>query len=376
MAELLTGMRVLDLSMWQPGHVATQLLADLGADVLKIEPPGGDRERVMADRVANYYGHKRSLVLDLKQKGHRARLFELVAEADVVVEGYRPGVAGRLGIGYDQLAAINPALVYCSITGFGQTGPLAQGTGHEHNYQAYAGVYVSPEKGARPVASGALVGNQGGGLAAAFAILAGVICAHRTGRGEHIDVAMADLLVSWVAPMGSISERLPSPPRTDESAGMGLFATADGGHIVLGIFTEDHLWSILCRHIGLEEHADLNFAQRTERAGQLRCQVEGCFASRRRDDLVAELAPLGIPIAPVLTRDEALAHPHFCARGVITQGPDGDRRVGHPILYRNHAARRPGRPASIGEGGESGFQPHRAIREEHKFMTETIPGTP
>src|ERR1700756_69277 len=99
--------------MWQPGHVATQLLADLGADVLKVEPPGGDRERVMPDRVANFYGHKRSLVLDLKQAEDRARLLELESHADVVVEGYRPGVADKLGAGYEQLSAANPALVYC-----------------------------------------------------------------------------------------------------------------------------------------------------------------------------------------------------------------------------------------------------------------------
>jgi crotonobetainyl-CoA:carnitine CoA-transferase CaiB-like acyl-CoA transferase len=365
MAELLAGLKVLDLSMWQPGHVATQLLADLGADVLKIEPPGGDRERVMVDRVANYYGHKRSLVLDLKQEVQRARLFELVADADVVVEGYRPGQAERLGVGYDHLSAINPALVYCSITGFGQTGPLAQSTGHEHNYQAYAGVYVSPGNGERPVASGALVGNQGGGLAAAFGILAAVICARQTGQGEHIDVAMADLLVSQVAPMGTISERLPSPAHGGESAGMGLFAAADG-YAVLGIFTEDHFWSILCRQIGLDEHADLDFVQRTERASELRRQVEERFASRKRDDLVAELAPLGVPIAPVLNREEALRHPHFRARGVITSGPDGDRRVGHPIRYRNHPARAPGLPPAVGEGGQDGFQQPAIIQKEGK----------
>src|SRR5258706_14497369 len=128
MAEMLAGLKVLDLSMWQPGHVATQLLADLGADVLKVEPPGGDRERVMADRVANFYGHKRSLVLDLKQAEQRDRLYDLVREADVVVEGYRPGQADRLGVGYERLAAINPALVYCSITGLGQARPRAMST--------------------------------------------------------------------------------------------------------------------------------------------------------------------------------------------------------------------------------------------------------
>jgi crotonobetainyl-CoA:carnitine CoA-transferase CaiB-like acyl-CoA transferase len=354
-AKLLTGLKVLDLSMWQPGHVATQLLADLGADVLKIEPPGGDRERVMADRVANFYGHKRSLVLDLKQEAQRAHLYDLVREADVVVEGYRPGQADRLGVGYDQLRAINPALVYCSITGYGQTGPLAMSTGHEHNYQAYAGVYVTPKQGGNPVASGALIGNQGAGLAAAFGILAAALCARRTGQGEHVDVSIADLLMSWVAPMGTISERLPAGHSADR-AGMGLFATGDGGHVVLGIFTEDHFWGAMCRHIGLDEYAGMNFAERGERAVELNRFITERFAAHTRDGLIAELDPVGVPISPVLTRDEAMAHPHFRARGVIARGPDGDRRLAHPIRYRNHPARAPGQAPAVGQGGDSGFE--------------------
>ena len=349
MTELLQGLRILDLSLWQPGHAATQLLADLGADVLKVEPPGGDRERVVPDRVLNYYGHKRSLVLDLKRDADRARLLELAAQADVVVEGYRPGVADRLGAGYAQLSAVNPALVYCSITGFGQTGPLAQATGHDRNYQAYAGALVKPPGGGAPVASGALIGNQGSGLAA-------VRCAERTGEGDHIDISTADLLVSWVAPMRSSSDEAQTPGHRQVHPGMETYATADGGHVVLGIFTEDHFWDLLCRRLGLEQYAGIGVPERDTRGPELFKALQARFATRNRDEVVAELEPLGVPIAPVLSPPEALGHAHFRERGVIATDAEGRRRVGHPILYRRHPSRAPGRAPEIGEGGEEGFR--------------------
>jgi len=351
MTQLLEGLRVLDLSLWQPGHTATQLLADLGADVLKVEPPGGDRMRVLPDRFVNFNGHKRSLVLDLKTDADRARLLQLAVEAEAVVEGFRPGVADRLGAGYAQLSAVNPALVYCSISGFGQTGPLAHATGHDQNYQAYAGALVTPAAGGPPVASGALIGDQGSGMAAAFAILAAVLCARRTGQGEHIDVSIADLLMSWSAPMGSVAEtpdaHTPRPP----SAGTGTYATADGGHVVLGIFSEDHFWDALCRKLGLDQLAGLGMAERAAGAVELRAALQAQFSTWNRDDLVAQMDAIGVPIAPVLTRAEALDHPHFLDRGVITRGPHGDRRVAHPIRYARHPAREPGLPPALGEGG-------------------------
>ena len=355
MPGLLDGLRVLDLSLWQPGHTATQLLADLGADVLKVEPPGGDRMRVLPDRFVNFNGHKRSLVLDLKREEDRARLKDLARGAEVVIEGFRPGVAARLGAGYADLAAVNPALVYCSISGFGQTGPLAASTGHDANYQAYAGAFVTPPAGGPPVASGALIGNQGSGLAAAFAILAAVQCAQRTGQGDHIDISTADLILSWVAPAGTIGET--PQARRGESPGMGIYAAGDGGHVVLGVFSEDHFWDLLCRQLGLAQYAGLDMAARSDRATEIRPALQARFASRGRDELVAELAALGLPVAPVLSRDEALAHPHFWARGVMARGPDGDRRVGHPIRFLRHPARAPGLPPAVGEDGARGFDP-------------------
>src|SRR4051794_36252764 len=136
----LAGLRVLDLTIWRPGPYATQLLAEHGADVLKVEPPGGDPMRSMPDLFDILGAHKRSIVLDLKTDEGRARCLELAADCDVFVESYRPGVADRLGVGYDAVAAVNPVVVYCSISGFGAFGPLAGVPGHDVNYLAYSGV--------------------------------------------------------------------------------------------------------------------------------------------------------------------------------------------------------------------------------------------
>src|SRR5437762_9053937 len=134
--SLLEGLRVLDFTSWRPGPYATQLLAELGAVVLKVEPPGGDPMRVYAGLFASLSADKRSVVLDLKDDQARARAPELAAEADVVVEGYRPGVADRLGIGYGAVRQVNPSLIYCSVSGLGQDGPLAHASGHDTNHLA------------------------------------------------------------------------------------------------------------------------------------------------------------------------------------------------------------------------------------------------
>jgi crotonobetainyl-CoA:carnitine CoA-transferase CaiB-like acyl-CoA transferase len=347
---LLAGLRVLDLSLWQPGHTATQLLADLGAEVIKIEPPGGDRMRPLRDRFVNFNGRKQSVVVDLKSDRDRDRFLALVAGAEVVVENYRPGVAERLGVGFPQLHAVNPAIVVCSISGFGQTGPLADHTGHDANYQAYAGAMTRPADGGAPVPAGLLVGDQGSGLAAAFAILAAVLCARRTGEGEHIDVSMADLLAAWVAPMGAVDPaREPDPPGGHGGApAMGTFATADGW-VVLGVFSEDHFWDALCDGLDLPDHVGLTMAERGARSADLRAGIEAALAARRTDELLDILTPRSVPIAPVLGRAEMLEHPHFRARGTITTGPDGLRSVGHPVRYRVHPALPPGPPPDIGD---------------------------
>ena len=154
MAGLLEGVRVLDLSIWRPGPYATQLLVEMGADVVKVEPPGGDPMRVFPALFADLNAGKRSAAVDLKAPVGRAAVLERAAGADVVIEGFRPGVAARLGVGEVDVRAVNPTVVYCSISGYGQDGPLVAAAGHDINYQAWAGVLEPPagrrRAGARP----------------------------------------------------------------------------------------------------------------------------------------------------------------------------------------------------------------------------------
>ena len=304
--------------------------------------------RPLVDRFYNFNGHKRSVVLDLKDTPDRKRLLALVAEAEVVVENYRPGVADRLGVGFDALVAVNPSVVMCSITGFGQTGPLSSVAGHDHNYQAYAGAFTFPD-GGPPAPAGLLVGDQGGGLAAAFAILAAVLSARRDGEGEHIDLSITDLLAAWVAPMGSIDVRRAPAPGGGTLPGMGVFRTSDDAYIELGVFSEDHLWDLLCESVGLSEHIGLDMNQRAARAVELRAAVAGSIREWKRDDIVELLTNRSVPAAPVLTREEMLEHPNFRERGVIVTGPDGYRAIGHPIIYLRHPALPPGRPPLLDE---------------------------
>lgn len=351
-AGLLDGLKVIDLSLWQPGHTATALLADLGAEVLKVEPPGGDRMRPQRDRFRNYNGHKRSVVLDLKQPTERERLFGLVAQAEVLVHNFRAAVLDRLDLSFETLVAANPSLVVCSITGFGQSGPLSHVAGHDYTVQAYAGAFSAVPGGA-PVPAGLLVADQGAGAMAAFAICAAVLRARASGEPESIDVAMADVVAAWVAPAGSMDGAGPAPGRFGLPA-LGGFATGDGQWVELGVYSEDHLWDALCEVLALSGLVGIRFEERSSRGTELRSRIAAAVAAWDRDELVGVLADHGVPVAPVLSRSEMLTHEHYRERGVIHTDPSGGFRVGHPVRYRQHPARQPGPSPALGE--HDGFQ--------------------
>ncbi|MGD9792036.1 MAG: CaiB/BaiF CoA transferase family protein [Acidimicrobiia bacterium] len=351
---LLDGLRVVDLSLWQPGNAATQLLADLGADVLKVEPPTGDRMRPQGGQFTNFNGHKRSAALDLKNPDDRQRLLTWVAEAEVVVENYRPGVLDRLGIGFDQLRAVNPSIVLCSITGFGQDGPLVNVAGHDHNYQAYAGSFTFHDDD-EPTPASLLLADQSAGLGAAFTILAAVMCARRTGEAEHIDLSMTALLCAWVAPYGPLDAHTPGSRSRSELPALGVFRSSDERWIEVGVYSEDHLWDGLVAAVGLEEFVGIDIDGRAARAAELRAALAARFAKRTRDELVDDLGGRGLPIAPVLTRNEMMDHPFVIHRGVLVVDDDGRRRMGHPFRYREHPARDPGLAPSLDEHGRVGF---------------------
>jgi crotonobetainyl-CoA:carnitine CoA-transferase CaiB-like acyl-CoA transferase len=328
---------VLDLSIWRPGPYATQLLAEIGADVLKVEPPGGDPMRSYPALFASLHANKRSIVLDLKQPAGQARACRLAAAADVLVEGFRPGVIARLGLSYDAVRSVNPSIVYCSISGMGQEGSLAFVSGHDLNYQAWAGA-LAPDAGT-PVVSPVPIADLAGGMAAAFAVVAALYRRLQTGEGERIDVAMGDVLATWTGAARAHAQGV--DPSVRGVPGYGLFETADGTYVALGVLTEDHFWRGLCEVLGLErEVADLGFTDRMARLSELQERIATAIRSRSRAELVDRLLAASVPIAPVLDRDGMLGHEHFRARDVVTTDPWADPASGYPVRFTAHPARR------------------------------------
>jgi crotonobetainyl-CoA:carnitine CoA-transferase CaiB-like acyl-CoA transferase len=357
---LLAGWRVLDLSVWRPGPYATQLLAEVGAEVIKVEPPGGDPMRTYPELFASLNANKASLVLDLKTEDDRTRALALCAEADIVVEGFRPGVAERLGVGYDAVAAQNPEVIYCSLSGFGQTGPLAQVPGHDLNYQAWAGV-LAPEGG--PPQPGALpIADLAGGLAAAFAIATAALHRLGGGGGERIDVAMTDVLATWTGSAGTRSVEAADGPR-QQTPGYGTFVTAGGRYVVLGVVNEDHFWARLCHALGLSEFAALGFGERLARGDELQARVAGVLAARDRDDLVSELLAADVPVAPVLDREGMLALEHLAGRDVVVHDPWAPRATGYPVRFARRPSRRHSPPPGLGEHQGVSFAPRAGVAD-------------
>lgn len=335
-AKPLSGIRVLDLSQLLPGPLCTQHLADMGAEVIKIESPkGGDPNRgldgepftalfLMVNR------SKRSLALDLRTPEGIEVMQRLVATADVLVEGFRPGVAQRLGVGYAQMAAINPRLVYCSISGYGQDGPLAQAAGHDINYESLAGVLAqtgaaggAPAQGNFPVADLA-----GGTLSAAMGILAALLGVQRTGRGTHVDVSMSDCLMAHnVVATATVAHTGKSAARGADylSGGMacyGVYATADDRHLALGA-VEIKFWQAFCTTLG---RSDL--IARGHLIGEAgvaaREEVAKVLASQPLAHWLNLFDGIDCCLSPVLALEQALDHPQVNARGMV-------RKVEHPL---------------------------------------------
>ena len=347
---LLAGVRVLDLSIWRPGPYATQLLVEMGADVVKVEPPGGDPMRVFPTLFAVLNAGKRSAAVDLKTETGRMAVLARAGDADVVVEGFRPGVVRALGVDHDSVRRVNASIVYCSISGYGQTGPLATVPGHDVNYQAWAAV-LEPRPGEGPVVARPPIADLAGGVYAAMAVCAALVRRARTGDGESIDVSMTDILASWTGAVPPLT--LPGGQSVGgQVPGYGTFATADGGWIALGVISEDHFWSALMGTLGLDDAASLSFAERLALGNGLAARVEEAIAVRDREYLVRELGAAGVPVAPVLSQREMLGAQSFRSRGTVADGPDGGPVMQHPLQYRNHPARVPPDVPPLVEGPE------------------------
>ncbi len=366
----LASLRVLDLSRILSGPFATMILADLGADVIKLEnPAGGDDTREWAppyqgDQSAYFLSinrNKRGIAVDLKDDAGREIALRLAASADVLVENFRPGTAARLGLGYPELSARNPRLVYASISGFGQTGPDAQLPGYDAIAQALGGVVsVTGEATGEPVRVGTPVADLGAAMWAAIGVLAALHARAVSGRGDWIDISLLDGQIAWLTYVAGGYFATGEVPRRYGSAHPTIvpyqaLRTRDG-YLMVAV-GNDSQWRRFAPLIGLPElAADPRFATNPDRVvnrAALIPLVEAALASRESAEWAAELSGAGIPAGAINTVDRALAHPQVLAREMVVtaEHPTAGtlRMPGSPVKLSSHTGtvRRP--PPLLGE---------------------------
>ena len=332
----LTGIRVLDLTRLLPGAFCTMLLADMGADVIKVEEPGtGDYMRWTPPMVKGQSAlfnalnrNKRSLTLNLNSEAGRDLLLRLVDRSAVLVEGNRPGVMERLGLGWPVLRARNPALIMCSITGYGQDGPMSARAGHDINYVATAGVLgLNGARGAPPSPLAVQVGDVGGGgLQPAVAILGALVGVQRGDEGRWLDVSMTDGAVTWLAlalaqqgageEIGRGDQRL-----AGRYACYRVYECKDGRFYSVGAL-EPKFWAELCAVVGKPDLVELQFATGDD-GMRVHQEMDRVFISKTRAEWERELAGREVCCEPVLDLDEVASNPQIAARGLITNGPAG-----------------------------------------------------
>ncbi|HEY8154885.1 MAG TPA: CaiB/BaiF CoA-transferase family protein [Myxococcota bacterium] len=323
-AAALDGIRVLDFSTVGPAARCARILADYGAELVKV---GSPRKAALQIEPAHWaYGAGRGvrrIRIDLKAREGREAFLRLVGQADVVLESFRPGVASRLGVGYADACRVNPRIIYCSTSGYGQTGPASGWAGHDLDYLAVGGfLHMSGRgEGGAPQLPGASIADAAaGGMQAAIAILAALLRRARTGRGEFLDVSVAEGVLSLMALL--LDEHLatgadPAPGHdvlSGRFACYGVYATRDERWLAVGAI-EAAFWANLCRALGLERWIAHQYDD--SKQDLIRAELAAAFRTRDRDAWVAELAPADTCVAPVLSVSELPRFDQFRARGVI-----------------------------------------------------------
>jgi alpha-methylacyl-CoA racemase len=339
----LDGVTVLDLSTVGPGTRCTRILADYGARVVKVGVPPKKAGLQVQPAFWSYSANRgmQQVRLDLKDAEGKAAFLALVRSADVVLESFRPGVMTRLGLGYDELRAVNPRLVVCSTSGYGQDGPASQYAGHDINYLAVGGyLHTSGRRGdgGPPLPGATVADSAAGGMHAAIAILAALLRRERTGSGEYLDVCVAEgvlQLTSLYIDQFLATGEKPAPGHdilTGRYARYDTYACSDGRWVSVGAI-EPLFYANLCRHLGCEQW----LAHQTDDAAQqkIRADFAAAFRSRPRDAWVAELAPADTCVAPVYTIEELVEDPQFRARGMFVEavhpGHGTFRQVAPPL---------------------------------------------
>lgn len=336
--DSLQGYRVLDLSQYLPGPYATRLLADLGADVVKVEPPAGDPMRTFifqdADSLSPLYKQinagKTVIRLDLKNRDDCARFAEMVKVADVLLESYRPGVLGRLGFGREQLRTLNPQLIHCAISGFGQDGPANQKAGHDLTYMALSGMLHHTGTTATPVVPFPPVSDYAAGQHAVNMILAALLSRERHGAGCFIDTSLFETILSWQ----SFGQAEASRPGQQLEPGQGLitggvacyqiYRTEDDKYVVLGAL-EEKFWQAFCRAVERPDWLKRQHEPMPQTA--FISEVSALFAGATRDTWVNLLAETDCCFEPLLEPDEVRRHPQVVERQLIDFPRDNNSPV-------------------------------------------------
>jgi crotonobetainyl-CoA:carnitine CoA-transferase CaiB-like acyl-CoA transferase len=363
MQQALEGIRVLDLSRMLPGPYCSMMLADLGAEVIKIEEPIiGDPTRHSPPMIdgqsapfAQVNRNKKSIAIDLKQAEGRDIFLKLASTADCVLEQFRPGVVDRLGINYAAVAEVNPQIVYCSLTGFGQDGAHRERSGHDLNYLALSGVLgLTTDDRGNPVIPGVQVADLAGGMIAGFAILAALLARERTGRGQYIDVSMFDVMLSM----------LPIPAAhqfAGNTLGVGdkyvlsgaypfynVYETSDGRFMTLGAL-EPKFWANFCQKVGRHDLTEHQF-DAGENRDNLFKEVSAIFKSRTQFEWVELMRDADCCCEPVLSLAEAFAHSQTRAREMVREARGSNiKQLGFAYKMSDTPPREASRAPALGE---------------------------
>lgn len=368
----LAGIRVIDFSRVLAGPYCTALLGDLGAEVIKVEPPGGDDYRAVGPFVDGKSGlfaamnrNKQSIVIDLKTGAGLDLARSLCARADVAVENFRPGVADKLGIGYQALRALNPSLVYASVSGFGQTGPESHRPAYDIVLQAMCGLMdATGAPDGTPTLLGEAVSDAVSGLFASWGVLAALLAREKTGQGTHVDVSMFDAtlslsatLVARYAATGLAPQRVGN--RHPSSAPFGAYRAADGFYVVAVL--NNKLFQALADAIGRPDMAqDPRFADDQTRCrfeAELRAGLEAWSARHSVAEVNRLLSAAGIPVAPIRNVKEALESEHAAHRDLLTEvrEPDGGavRLPSQPVKFSGYGSNRVTPAPALGQHTEA-----------------------
>ena len=324
----LAGVRIVEFEGIGPGPLAARMLADMGAEVTVIVRP---QQSAIAAQLGGggdnpLQAGKTVVPLDLKQEADRAEAMALVAQADGLIEGNRPGVMERLGMGPADCAKANPRIVYGRMTGWGQSGPLAKAAGHDLNYVALTGMLsLSAHRGERPIVPPTVVGDASGALGLAFGMVCAILEARSSGQGRVVDAAIVDIvammggIAQWIHGNGQIGSDAPSP--FHDSPFYDVYRCADGGCITLGAL-EPQFYALLMEKLGLAD-VDLRKQYDTGAWPALKARLTDLFASQPRAHWEALLEGTDVCFAPVLSVDEAVSHPHNLDRGIYRRSETG-----------------------------------------------------